>query len=221
MEHSRRTGGVVRQAAVDRDGSVGIETGYGLDGTGIESRRVRFSTHFQTGSEAHSASHTMSTGSFPRVKWPVRAADLQPPSSSEVKERVQLHVYFPSGPHGTLQGVLHIGTEQAHELWQQHLPEVSSTYTVNCCEIFGTSKVVSSNVSVPCFGYIGTTYRAVTERICHIIPQNTLSTRHFTVQHILLQYITYSTVHPVPISLLDQWNRPVKRNGRAVVSCVC
>ena len=45
---------------------VGIATAYGLDGPGIESwRGARFSAPVQTGPEAHSASCTMGTGSFP------------------------------------------------------------------------------------------------------------------------------------------------------------
>ena len=46
--------------------SVGIATGYGLDGPGIESRwGPRFSTPVQTGPGSHPASCTMGTGSFP------------------------------------------------------------------------------------------------------------------------------------------------------------
>jgi hypothetical protein len=49
--------------------SVGIATGYGLDVLGIESRwGARFFAHVQTGPEAHPASSTMSTGSFPGGK---------------------------------------------------------------------------------------------------------------------------------------------------------
>jgi len=48
---------------------VGIATGYGLDGPGIEFRRgARFSAPVQTGPGAHLASCTMSTGSFPGEK---------------------------------------------------------------------------------------------------------------------------------------------------------
>jgi len=48
---------------------VGIATGYGLDGLGIESRwEARFSAPVQTGPGTHPASCTMGTGSFPRVK---------------------------------------------------------------------------------------------------------------------------------------------------------
>ena len=48
---------------------VGIATAYGLDGPGIESRRgARFSAPVQTGPEAHPASCTMGTGSFPGVR---------------------------------------------------------------------------------------------------------------------------------------------------------
>jgi hypothetical protein len=50
--------------------SVGIATRYGLDGPGIEFRwGARFSAPVQTGPGAHLASCTMSTGSFPGVKY--------------------------------------------------------------------------------------------------------------------------------------------------------
>ena len=49
--------------------SVGIATGYGLDGPGIKSRwGVRFSATVQTGPGTHPASRTMVTGSFPGIK---------------------------------------------------------------------------------------------------------------------------------------------------------
>jgi hypothetical protein len=49
--------------------SVGEVTAYGLDGPGIESRwGARFSAPVQTGPEAHPASCTMGTGSFPGVR---------------------------------------------------------------------------------------------------------------------------------------------------------
>ena len=48
---------------------VGIATAYGLDGQGIESRwGARFSAPVQNGPEAHPASCTMGTGSFPGVR---------------------------------------------------------------------------------------------------------------------------------------------------------
>jgi len=48
---------------------VGIATGYGLDGPGIESRwRARFSAPVQIGPGAHPASCTMGIGSFPGVE---------------------------------------------------------------------------------------------------------------------------------------------------------
>ena len=47
---------------------VGIATSHGLDGPGIESRWARFSAAVQTVPEAHPASCTMRTGSFPGVR---------------------------------------------------------------------------------------------------------------------------------------------------------
>ena len=66
--------------------SVGIATGYGLNGPGIESRSgARFSASVQTGPGVHPASCTMGAGSFPEVKErPERDADPSPPSSAVV-----------------------------------------------------------------------------------------------------------------------------------------
>jgi hypothetical protein len=79
-------------AKQNRDSSVGIALGYGLDG---RVSRVRFpvgagnfSLHHrvQNGSGAHPASYPMGTrGSFLGVKRPRREADHSPPSSAEVK----------------------------------------------------------------------------------------------------------------------------------------
>ena len=86
-------------ARMGRDSSVGIATCYGLEGPGIESRwGARFSAPIQTGPEAHPGSYTMGTGSFPGVKRPGRGVDHPPPSSAEVKERLELYLYSSSGP---------------------------------------------------------------------------------------------------------------------------
>jgi hypothetical protein len=58
---------------------------------------ARFSIRVQTGPVAHPLSYTMGSGSFPGVKRPARGVHLPPPSSTEVKERVELYLYFPSG----------------------------------------------------------------------------------------------------------------------------
>jgi hypothetical protein len=69
----------------DRDISVGIATGYELDGPGIEFRwGPKFLAHVQTGPGAHPVSCTMSTESFSVVKRPERGADSPPLSSAEV-----------------------------------------------------------------------------------------------------------------------------------------
>ena len=58
---------------------------------------ARFSAPVQTGSEAHPASYAMGTGSFPGIKRPGRGVDHPPLSSAEVKERVEMYLYSPSG----------------------------------------------------------------------------------------------------------------------------
>jgi hypothetical protein len=76
---------------------VGITTRYWLDGQGIESRcGLRISTLVHTGCETHPAFYTMGTRSFPGLK--VRGVDHPPPSSAEVKERIEQYLYSPSGP---------------------------------------------------------------------------------------------------------------------------
>jgi hypothetical protein len=81
--------------AVGRDSSVGITTCYRLDGPGIESQwGARFFVAIQTGPGAHPASYTMGTG----LKRLGHGVDHPPQSSAEVKERVELYLYSPSGP---------------------------------------------------------------------------------------------------------------------------
>jgi hypothetical protein len=84
---------------VGRDSSVVIATRYELDGPGIESRWGR---DFQ-----HPSRPALGPTQLP-VQWvlghslgekrPGRGVDHPPPSSAEVKERVELYLYSPSGP---------------------------------------------------------------------------------------------------------------------------
>jgi hypothetical protein len=77
--------------------SVGIVTGYGLDGPGIESRwGARFSAPVKIGPGAHPTSCTVGTGSFRGVESG-RGVTLTPhpllvPRS---KNRVELYLYSP------------------------------------------------------------------------------------------------------------------------------
>jgi len=82
---------------VGRESSVGIATRYGLEGPGIEFRWRRDFTPVQTGPGAYPASYTMGTGSFHGVQPPRGGVDHLPPSSAEVKEKVELHIYSRSG----------------------------------------------------------------------------------------------------------------------------
>jgi len=53
---------------------------------------------FQSGPGAHPASHKMGTGSFPEVKQPKRGVHHPPASNAEVKETVDVYLYFPFWP---------------------------------------------------------------------------------------------------------------------------
>jgi hypothetical protein len=82
-----------------RDSSVGIATRYGLDGPGIESRwEAKFSARVPTSPGAHPAIYTVGTASFLGAKRPGRGVDHPPPSSAEVRERVELYLCSPFGP---------------------------------------------------------------------------------------------------------------------------
>jgi hypothetical protein len=59
---------------------------------------ARFAAPIQTDPGAHPASYTMGTSSFLGVKWPGHGIHHTSPSSTKVKERVELYLYSPSRP---------------------------------------------------------------------------------------------------------------------------
>ena len=104
MPHNLITTNLLYMALIrGRDSSVGIATSYGLGGPGIEFRwGACFSASVQTGPEAHPASYTMGTGSFPGVKRPGCDVNHPTPSSAEVEGRVELYIYSTLGLCGLL-----------------------------------------------------------------------------------------------------------------------
>ena len=107
-----------------RDSSVGIATGYGLDCPAIESRwETIFSTLVQTYREVHPVSCTSGTGSLPGCK--AAGPWRWPPSSAEVKERVELYLYSTSGPSWAALGWTYLTTEWlVHSEYQVCYPGV-------------------------------------------------------------------------------------------------
>jgi hypothetical protein len=59
---------------------------------------ARLSALVQTGPGTQPVSCTMGTGYLSGLKRPVLGFDHPPPSTAEVKERVKLYLYSPSGP---------------------------------------------------------------------------------------------------------------------------
>jgi len=57
----------------------------------------KFSAPVQTGHGAHPASFTIGKVSFPEVKRPGRGVDHPYPSRAEIKKRILLYLYSPSG----------------------------------------------------------------------------------------------------------------------------
>jgi len=69
---------------------------------------ARSSIPAQTAPGAHPTSYTMDTGSYLGVKRPGPGVSHPPPSSAEVKERVELSTVPPLCLHGWLQGELNL-----------------------------------------------------------------------------------------------------------------
>jgi hypothetical protein len=89
-----------------RDSSVGTATRYELDSPVVRIPvGTKFSTPIQTGPAPPSAYYTMDTGSFPEVKQAGRGVDHSFPSSSKVKERLEL-IFL--GLRGLFQGELYL-----------------------------------------------------------------------------------------------------------------
>ena len=78
---------------------VGIATAYGMDGQGIEFRWRWDFPHLSRPALRPNQPPVNGYRVFPGVKVrPERDADPSPPSSTEVKNRVELYLYCPYGP---------------------------------------------------------------------------------------------------------------------------
>jgi hypothetical protein len=107
---------------VCRDSSVGIATGYGLDGPGIESQwRNIFRTRSYLPWEPPSVLYNGYCVSFAGVKRSGRGADHPPPTSAWAKERVGLYIYLASESSWPVVG------------WTLHLVWVPASW---CCATF-------------------------------------------------------------------------------------
>ena len=90
---------------------------------------ARVSAPVQTGSGAYPASCTMGTGSFTGVNRPRRGVNHPPPSSVEVKERVELYLYSPSGPSWPVLGELYLYL--TFYVWRSYnYSDVNSVYLI-------------------------------------------------------------------------------------------
>jgi len=102
---------------------------------------ARISAPVQNGPEAHPASYTLGTGSFPGVKRPGRGVDHPLPSSAKVKERVELYLYSPSGPSRSVLGwkltlslPLGKGAQLSHQpVWLLGGYRLPNTFELNIC----------------------------------------------------------------------------------------
>jgi hypothetical protein len=84
---------------IGRYNTVGKATRHGLDSPGIESRLGQeLSLSSRPALRSTQPPIQWVTASFPGVKRPGRGVDHPLPSSIEVKERIELYPYSPSGP---------------------------------------------------------------------------------------------------------------------------
>jgi len=81
-----------------RDSSLGIDWPRAVRSGDRIPVVARFSAPVQTGPGGHTAYYMMGYGPFLGVKRPGRGVDHPPLSGAEVKERVKLYLYSPSGP---------------------------------------------------------------------------------------------------------------------------
>ena len=87
----------LRKKTVDRDISVRIATRYGLHGPGIESRCGRVFLHLSSPALGLTQPPTQWVPGLSRGENG-RGVDHPPLSTAEVKDRVELYLYSPSGP---------------------------------------------------------------------------------------------------------------------------
>jgi len=121
-------------SSVDRHISVGVATRYGLDGMGVESRWGRDFPH--PSRPALGSTHPPMQwvpGLFPGGKaagawrWPPT------PSSAEVKERVDLYLYSPSGPSWPVLGwTLRLPLHVSSRLTAHHQEVLLCIYSIWC-----------------------------------------------------------------------------------------
>jgi hypothetical protein len=130
-----------------RDSSVGTAILYGLDGPGIESMwRPDFPHPFN---RPWGSSSLLCTGywvSLTRVKRPGRGANHPPPSSAEVRERVELYLYSFFGPSWPVLG------------WALPLPFYCELLLLSVCyhwlRISGSSRLHLENLAVVYFKHL-------------------------------------------------------------------
>jgi hypothetical protein len=84
-----------------------------------------FSTPVQADPGAHPASFTMGTESFPGVERPGCGVNHSPPSSAEVKKRVELHQYSASRPSKPVLG-LKFTLRNHGTNWSESAPDILS-----------------------------------------------------------------------------------------------
>ena len=66
----------------------------GRSGDRIPVGGAGFSVPVQTGPVAHPTFYSMGTGSFPEVKRAALGVENPPPFSADIKERVELNLYY-------------------------------------------------------------------------------------------------------------------------------
>jgi len=99
---------------------------------------TRLSARGLTGPGAHPASYTLGTGHSRGVKPPVRGINHPPPSSAEVKERVQIELWQHSDPFWQLMGPLRF----SHAYLTSRTKDISFTNMYGTYSSYGDMQVM-------------------------------------------------------------------------------
>ena len=81
----------------------------------------------ETGPGAHPNSYIMGTGYFPGIKRPDSRVDHPPPPIAGVKERVEICIYYPSGPSWPVLGCLFGGKLRGRDPVATKRPSISES----------------------------------------------------------------------------------------------
>jgi len=148
----------------------------------------------------HPASYTMGTGSFSGVKGPRRGVDHPPPSSAEVKERVELYLCSPFGPSWpVLEWTLHCFAFYCLHYRIMLPANCTPTCNASTTDVF----VVQKSACFVCriIGKLGFTENVSQDQCCHILkhkPSQLFAWRRHITWRAQIRILPHPESRPAP-----------------------